>query len=296
MFFIGDSSTRGLVLPLMTLLDNEQTHPYDMVTWYNVTDTEDEASNRMNGGRWWRGHGSDFYRLDYVFRRSWTGRWKVFYKKASFLYSWDRLHRPGTGHYPKVFLSDYELSGDEARISFQMARGTGEVRLVWEHQLLKYSARRPDVVYANVGHWGMGHVCEPGIIDKINSAMEHFIWGTKQNVTGSKCDEKVSKLDHVTVLDRTLCPTNTELNKLRLVTVHYGHVVNYYDLMQMFYLLGWEQKKDQLNVEFSPFCTVVSKSRKHDRDKLIRLYNVTVPMPDQHWKNAWKLPCRYTVL
>ena len=82
MFFIGDSSTRGLVLPLMTLLDNEQTHPYDMVTWYNVTDTEDEASNRMNGGRWWRGHGSDFYRLDYVFRRSRTGRWKVFYKKS----------------------------------------------------------------------------------------------------------------------------------------------------------------------------------------------------------------------
>ena len=55
LLFIGDSSTRGMVLALISQLDRSQTQPIDVERWYNVTEVDQEASL----GSLWRGHGGD---------------------------------------------------------------------------------------------------------------------------------------------------------------------------------------------------------------------------------------------
>ena len=282
-FFIGDSSTRGLVLPLITLLDNEQTHPYDMVAWYNITDLADEESVY---GKWWRGHGGDFFRLDYLFRKETSSKeWNIAYKKASFVYHYQVEKRPTTGHIPDVFLPISTVTPNEVRISYFMARHTVEIQKIWNEKI----PGTPDIVYANIGAWGE-FANYQDILHEIDSTVSQFVWGTWQFPWWSPFDRLIGEQTNLTILDRTRILRTSYRRPFALLGVHYAHVVNFLNLMELFKLLGWKQKERDVTVEFDPFCAV-----KGNLKTLYSKYKIKVPMPNQRWKSAWKLPCRYTV-
>ena len=314
LYFAGDSQTRGLVLALMLQLDPEWTHPFNMQTWYNVTD-QDGVDEEATWGEHWRGHGGDFARLDYHFRRTASsssgGEWVISYKKASCLYGFfdsttntTTSHNMGrrqlskTGHYPDVFLPKSTLNHDEVRISFHMARGTDEIRQVWEDKIRRQlGGGIPDVFYANVGPSGGYDRHRVETLRKIQAASRNFILGTKVTDQWSKLHKSVLLMakDNV-VLNRTLCLSTPMRESCQMWGGHYNHIVNSYDVMQLFYILGWKQKEAKTTVEFSPFCSIAThKAEKQQGEELKEKYNITVPLPEQGWKTAWKLPCKYTV-
>ena len=293
LLFLGDSSTRAMVLALINQLDRQQTHPVDMVKWYNVTDPEEGRywetifNSKMDEyARLWRHHGGNVNRLDYIFRRGLAGVWRIHYKKASQLstfISMDPLGIRYSENPPEVFLPSVSLGEDEVRISFYNVRSTEEIRLAWDDL-----PGVPDIVYANVGAWGKME-CKVGTIDKLRNHefVTAFIWGTQQSVNQSKCDVNVlSRLKNLTTVDRGVVPRTVLGERNQLRGVHYTHLVNMFDVMQVFRKLGWSQNAGKC-VKFYRMCTLTGNT------KTLLEKNISVRPPDQGWKTPWKFPCRF---
>lgn len=288
LLFLGDSCTRSMVLALTNMLDLQNTGPFDFKTWYNVTDP---AEGRQYN---WRGLGGYFFRLDYIFKENPEGGWRIVYKKASQVNLFERSDRPQATHLPKVFLQKSVVNSDEVRISFYNVRDSEEVRKVW-----KLFPGTPDIVYANVGAWNSIHdnkkgrwrwKCNTDIFQEIKSVSK-LVWGSLQQKHISACDSRMFRLRDVLTLDRSLVP-NTELGQRtqlgdRTSSVHYAHIVNIIDVMRLFTLLGWHENRR--TVEFSKLCVAVG-----DKDELLE-QGIQVHGPDQGWKTAWALPCRFEI-
>lgn len=290
--FIGDSSTRAMALALFNTLDLEQTHVHDFERWYNSTDPQEYLGKKCKSNKDsplrqpWKGLGGDIMRADYLFEfNKETGHFEIVYKKATMWF--DQCVQ--SYKYPNVFLPpDTPLGASSVRITFSNARGTNEI----EHFLNKvgFPGNEPDIIYANVGAWHRS--CgDPDKIFKQKTSKSQIIWGTLQSHAKSACDKYMKKFPlFFATLDRTLFP-NTQLGKeLRLSGVHYAHLVNIFDVMNMFTIL-WGHQYDNQTVYFNKFCSVVGNSVA----KIQKKYGIHVPLPNQGWKTPWKLPCRFTI-
>ena len=279
LLFVGDSSTRGMVLALITHLDLQHAQPFDFKTWYNVTDAKEGFRHN------WRGLGGFFFRLDYVFKRVADGRWEVRYKKASQTNPLDPSKMPKSKYVPEVFLPvSTTVATDEVRISFYNVRCTREMDKAWR---VITGYQKPDIVYANVGAWDMS--CDIDVIRDISSSVHTFVWGTKMSTEPSLCDAKVmTKLNNIQTLDKALIPKSslgktTNLERLK-GSVHFANIANIIDVMRMLRLLGWPVTSR--HVTFSPLCVVIGSREE------LKAQGVDVVPPDQGWKSPWKLPCR----
>ena len=304
LYFIGDSCTRGMVAALATLLDPSHTHPIDFQRWFNVTPPGSIAEDNAVDN--WLGHGGDFQRLDYIFRRQRRGKWTVRYKKASLIspichglkklmYQIPFQNSTFSGmmdkyyDFPEVYSPESKVGPDEVRISFNNARYLSEVHQAWESM-----SGVPDIVYVSVGVWGFAeNDSSIDLLTEIKSAVPTFVWGSQQGqekTQYSMYDLEILEMEEKWLfLDRSRIP-RTELGKKNhLQGPHYSHLVNTADLMSLFRVLGWKQNGGN-HPNFCNFCVVRGEPKQ-----LLGQYNITVPLPFQGWKTPWKLPCRFTL-